>query len=186
MPCSAARDADSGSGVTEQELLLSYRGWLRAVAVDLLSGRPLSRAQDLAQEGSVAMWRALHSDRQVDNLAPLDWWLKRQAMFRMRQCVRDWFVPAKEQQHLFVDDVTSIAELPVILPAIEMAYHQGEIYAALDALTPREREYAVMRFWGGATPAALTAHFGYHPAGLWRTARPKLALSLSHLAEVGS
>lgn len=172
--------------MTEQELLLSYRGWLRAVAVDLLSGRPLSRAEDLSAEGWIAIWRALHSTRQVDNPAPLDWWLKRQALLRMRQCVRDWFVPMKERQHLLVDDVASVVELPATLTALEMAYHQGEIYAALDALTPREREYAVMRFWGGATPAALTAHFGYHPAGLWRTARPKLALSLSHLAEVGS
>ena len=164
-------------------LLARYRPWLRTVAGDMVG---LNLVDDLAAEGWIAMWRASQDDRDAAVKAPLDWWLKRQAMFRMRQCVRDWFTPAKQRQHVLVDDVTSVIDLPETLPAVEIAYHHGEICAALNQLTPREREYVAMRFWGGATPALLAAHFGYKPHGLWRTAQPKLALSLAHLAEVAS
>jgi DNA-directed RNA polymerase specialized sigma24 family protein len=166
----------------ERALLLSYRGWLRNTAVDLLAGRPLHRAEDLAQEGWIAMWRAVQDDRDVAVKAPLDWWLKRQALLRMQQCVRDWFTPAKQRQHLLVDDVASLVELSTVLPVLELAYHRGEVYAAVGRLTPREREYVTLRFWGGANPAQLVDHFGYKPHGLWRTAAPKLALDLAHLA----
>lgn len=165
----------------ERELLARYRPWLRVVAANLLIGRPPHLADDLAAEGWVAMWRALHEDRKTDKKAPLDWWLKRQAKLRMTRMVRDWFEPMKQRQHLWAGDVTDYTDLPALLPAIEMAYHHGEIYQALGTLTPREREYVVMRYLLDRSTADVKNHFGYTPSTLWRTAKIKLAKELAHL-----
>jgi DNA-directed RNA polymerase specialized sigma24 family protein len=87
----------------------------------------------------------------------------------------------KQRQHVWVDDVASVVDLPDLLPDIEWAYHQGEIWHALDALSPREKEYVTMRFRQGQPLSELKNHFGYDPSGLWHTARPKLAKELAHL-----
>lgn len=165
----------------ERKLLEKYRSWLRVVAADLLRGRPPHLIDDLASEGWIAIWKAMHENRNVDKKAPLDWWLKRQAKLRMTRMIRDWFEPMKQRQHTWVEDVTDYVDLPALLPDIEIAYHRGEIYQALNILSPREREYVVMRYLLAQTPAELTAHFGYEPTALWRTARPKLARELAYL-----
>lgn len=162
--------------ISEHELLASYRPWLRTTARRALNGRPGS--EDLAQEMWIAMWRAL-ADQTV---APQDFWLKRQALLRMKTCLRDWHDPMKHRQHVFTHDVTEVADLPAELGTVELAYHHGEIHAALDRLSPREREYVALRFWGGLNYPELAEHFGYRPTNLWRTARPKLAEALEHLA----
>lgn len=72
------------------------------------------------------------------------------------------------------------------LEGIEVAYHAGEIAAALDVLTPAQKKYVVARFWGGRTPAELTALFGYDPSSLWRDAKPKLRIRLAYLRELAT
>lgn len=163
----------------ERDLLAHYRPWLRGVARRVLDGRP--GAEDLAQEMWIAMWRALHAPSRTDRPAPQDWWLKHVATQRMSQCLRDWHDPVKQRQHVYTGDVVEVIDPPVELGALELAYHQGDIHAALENLSPREQEYVLARFWAGMGPAQLTAHFGYKPHGLWRTARPKLATALAHL-----
>lgn len=163
----------------ERELLAAYRPWLRGVARAMVGP---NEVDDLASEGWIAMWRELHTVRgNTGHQAPLDWWLKHIAVQRMGTCLRDWHTPVKQRQHLFTDDVAAVIDLPRELVEMEWAYHHGEIHAALDALTPREREYVIARFWSGMGPAQLTVHFGYKPNALWRTARPKLAGALTHL-----
>lgn len=70
------------------------------------------------------------------------------------------------------------------LEGIEVTYHAGEIANALDVLTPAQKKYVVARFWGGRTPAELTALFGYDPSSLWRDAKPKLQSHLAYLREL--
>jgi RNA polymerase sigma factor (sigma-70 family) len=168
----------------ERELLLRYRPWLRVTAADLLQGRPPHFIEEVAQEGWIAMWRALHEDRDVTVKAPLDWWLKRQALRRMQNAVRDLFVPVKQRQHVFTDDVPDLVAASAELENIELAYHHGEIRAAVDRLPPREREYVLLRFWGGYTYPQLVTHFGYNTSAVWRVVRPKLVSDLERLADI--
>lgn len=162
----------------ERKLLTHYRPWLRGVARRMAPHRDID---DLAAEGWIAMWRALHTPARTDRPAPVDWWLKHIATQRMTMCLRDWHEPMKQRQHAYTDDVAAVVDLPHELGALELAYHHGEIHAALDSLSPREREYVIARFWTGMGPPQLQKHFGYKPDGLWRTARPKLAGVLAHL-----
>jgi RNA polymerase sigma factor (sigma-70 family) len=163
----------------ERELLLHYRPWLRKVAAGMTTP---DRAELLAQEGWIAVWAAI---KNYDGSAPLDWWLKRKAHGRMLTLVQVTWRSKKELQHVSTDDTAEIWDrLLVEMPEVELAYHHGQIAAALDVLTAREREYVVMRFWGGLNYPELTAHFGYGPQALWRTARPKLTKALAHLAVV--
>lgn len=75
-------------------------------------------------------------------------------------------------------------EGPDHLDSVSVAYHAGEIYDALEVLTPAQRKYVVARFWGGMSSSELTAHFGYDPSSLWRDAKPKLQLQLADLREL--
>lgn len=159
--------------MNETELLAHYRPWLRKVGAGMTTP---DRAEELSQEGWIALWKA---SRSFDGSAPLDWWLKRKAHGRMLDVIRNW----RTSPNVPVEVEHAVWErLLVELPEIEWAYHSGEILAALDRLTPREREYVVARFWGGLNYPELTAHFGYPPQGLWATARRKLARELGHLA----
>lgn len=70
------------------------------------------------------------------------------------------------------------------LDGIDVSYHAGEIYDALDCLTASQRKYVVARFWGGMNPVELRDLFGYDPNSLWKTAKPKLQLRLEYLREM--
>lgn len=63
-------------------------------------------------------------------------------------------------------------------------YFRGEVAEALDALTPNEKKYVILRFWHGMQKAELSAQFGYDPSGIWRVAKKKLAPALSNLISV--
>lgn len=174
----------SETSLNEHELLLSYRSWLRTVASKMT--RP-DQTEDLAQEGWIAIWRATKT---YNGQTPLDWYLKQKAHQRMLTCVtRDWVtikasqdVPAGLPSLFYVSDEDTVWDaLFIDFGDIEWAYHHGEIMQALGALTPREREYVALRFWGGFTFTDLTDYFGYQPQGLWRRSRMKLMSELAHL-----
>lgn len=175
-------DRVGGGGVNERELLEHYRPWIRTTARRALNGRP--GVDDLSQEMWVAMWRGM---AHTEGPAPLDWWLKRQAVLRMKQCLRDWHDPAKQRQHMYVDDVAAVVDLPAELAALELAYHEGQILTAINRLSPAEREYVFLRFYAVSSESRfnplLSQRFGGSRAAfeLWRTARPKLAAELAHL-----
>lgn len=162
--------------MNERDLLESYRPWLRKVAVRMTTP---DLAEDLAQEGWIAIWRAVDL---WDGRAPLDWWLKRKAHGRMITCVaRDWKTAKATQDVPTPDEDLLWEQLTVDLGRVELAYHQGTLYAALAALTPREREYVFLRFWCGWKAPQMREHFGYEPNGLWRTSKIKLTESLAPL-----
>lgn len=162
--------------MNETELLAHYRPWLRKVAARLTTP---DRVEDLSAEAWVELWRA---HRTYDGSAPLDWWLKFKARGRMGTVLRNWttapHVPVEAEHHIW-------DQLRVDPHGMELAYHHGEIARAVDALTPRERQYVIARFWGSLNYPELTELFGYQPQGLWRTARPKLAAQLAHLGVTG-
>lgn len=72
-----------------------------------------------------------------------------------------------------------------LIDSIQLAYHRGEILRALDALTPAQKRYVVLRFWCGYVTSELTTVFGYEPGALWTSkrngAREKLRCELAHL-----
>lgn len=68
-----------------------------------------------------------------------------------------------------------------LLERIELAYHYGEIYAALDRLTPNERRLIRARYWEGKTWTEVEREWGYAPNPVWRSARDKLRKDLAHL-----
>lgn len=93
--------------------------------------------------------------------------------------LRNWNTN-KNNIHEFVDTVPDLFHA-ADLGGIELAYHEGEILAALSTLTPKEREYIVCRFWQGMTFPDLVEHFGYQPQGLRRRSFDKLTKELAHL-----
>jgi RNA polymerase sigma factor (sigma-70 family) len=182
--------------VSEAELLAAYRPWLRTVARRMMPPGGERNIEDLAQEGWVAMWKALSTH---DGSAPLDYFLKYVAQRRMVSVLEKWRNADQGRRQgwsgqvdlqiaghpTLIEDHTAIWNmLTVDLPEVEAAYHHGEILAALAELTPRQREYVLLRFWGGYNQPDIAEHFGYVPRGLWASARKKLATALEHLASV--
>lgn len=82
----------------------------------------------------------------------------------------------KDGEPLTIEDVAHGEELP---ESIELAYHQGEIMAALEKLSPRERLWVLGRFWVGMTHAELKAR--KLDAQYWYRAKAKLEQDLDHL-----
>jgi RNA polymerase sigma factor (sigma-70 family) len=73
-------------------------------------------------------------------------------------------------------------EAPDVLDSIALAYHRGEIAAALDGLPDAWRQYVIDRFWHGMTDAESNATRGTRVR--WYRVRPILAEQLGHLATV--
>lgn len=178
----------------EEELLRTYRPWLRAKAA--LMTHP-SAVEDLAQEGWIALWLA-YRDHNGDR-APQDWWLKKKAHGRMLMLVtRDWKtqkatqdIPAGQARPSTDEELQAMGPsvwdaLTVDPTELEMAYHRGEIWDALTGLTDKQKRYVYLRFWERASGAELIEEFGYDPGTLWRGIRggirKALRTSLEHLA----
>lgn len=132
-------------------------------------------AEDLAQEGWIALWQA--SKSWDPTRGPLNYWLKFKANGRMVDVLRNW---SNNDIHDFVDTVPDLLHA-ADLGSIELAYHDGEIMEAINSLAPREREYIVRRFWQGMAYSELVSHFGYQPQALQRRSFAKLAKELAHL-----
>jgi RNA polymerase sigma factor (sigma-70 family) len=193
-------------------LIGDYRSWLLTVAGRMLGDHGHPDRDDLVQEGYIAMWRALDTyDEEKGSLAG---WLTYRARMRMLECVyqKQWTgkPPLRDGRHKVetrrVDSLDrellvggndqaqrgTLADLIAgvsHLEGAELAYHHGEILAALAALTPAQRRYVEARFWHGMTESEIKAEvFGYDAGSLWRSqkngARLKLAETLAHLAGV--
>lgn len=160
--------------------LEALRPWLTRVAKGLCRINGVVSWEDLAQEGCIAMWKA---HQRFNGHGDLTMWLKANARWRMKTAIKG---KTDEQAHDW-----SVNELEVLLGAeeslagIEVAYHEGEIMQAINNLTPKQREYVLLRFYAGFQTPQLTEHFGYDPGALWTSkrngARMKLARQLAHL-----
>lgn len=171
------------------EIIRNYERWLHKIANGMLE--PASPYHDdLVQEGRLAMWHALSSFNREHGALPS--WLTRAALYKMRETVRRqrWTGQparnhgqdkARQSEPVSIDaeigDGITLADTlaaPDILESAELAYHEGEIFAALTSLTPNQREYVFNRFWRGMSTEEL-------PKGLWQRIRPKLRQELAHL-----
>jgi RNA polymerase sigma factor (sigma-70 family) len=182
----------------QQELLLSWRPWLRKVAqrmtVRLTRSGHGDRSEDLAQEGWIALWQATKTYDGRDGV-PFDYWLQRCAHDRMRVVLRLWMAKCRDVNITELggnpwEQISNWSELSsenawvsllTNLGDVEFAYHHGEIAQAMACLTPRQREYVYLRYCRGYTSPELTAHFGYPPKTLGVRARECLAAKLPHL-----
>ncbi len=172
----------------QREILKQWRPWLRAVARNFCARVPGKVEEDLAQIGWIAIWRQLHKDNGSSD--PL---LKTAAIRDMQDVIRKNHAQRRDVRRS-VPGGLPYAEASGLLPNIwtqlqcdlgevELAYHHGEIADALDCLTPRQRQYVVLKFWYGYGHAEMVEHFGYRPDGqLWSKSRELLARELAHLA----
>lgn len=184
--------------VDERELLLHYRPWLRKVAGGMTRRLRATYvgdiAEDLAQEGWIALWQATMTYDGRGGVT-LDYWLRRSAHDRMRVVLRllmarcrdvnktviagDPWGRINDRSELSSENIWS--SLTVDLLDIEFAYHHGEIAEAMAELTPRQREYVYLRYCRGCNTRELIEHFGYQPTTIGVTVKKKLKIRLAHL-----
>lgn len=166
----------------QQLILKNYRKWLLYMANTMTSGE--ENIQDLAQEGWIAMWRAL----QIYNptLGALPPWLTYAARTRMSECVRRKSytgMPARYGRLKGTATEIPVSSFEVDVAAttedIELAYHHGEVVAAINSLSPEQREYVYRRFWQDEPPQKLNREL----RNRWVGSKPKLQLRLQHLRE---
>lgn len=176
-------------------MLGKYRRWLLKTASELAPRRP-NDWLDLAQEGWVAMWRALRSFDPARGAEVT--YLQTAARMRMVECLRRslWTGTPGARGHIretpatpvdpdwdWVDEAVSAAAL---CQDLDEAYHRGEILAAINRLTPTQRQYVYLRFWLGYRQSELADIFGCNPRLLWDAstagAKYKLRAELEALA----
>lgn len=75
----------------------------------------------------------------------------------------------------------AVTEVADTIDAVTLAYHYGEIHAALSDLDPRWREYVYLRFWLGHGDSEIQRLMGTDVHWSHRV-RPVLAQRLAHLA----
>lgn len=182
----------------ESTFIAERRAWLIAQARRICSDP--SRTDDLAQEGSIALWRAY---RDLEDTPEPD--RTRFALHRARQRMKHiaWkgepplgHAPMRGRPEVeigFSMDALEGWQREAFLGAedmlgdVEMAYHRGELAAALQSLPTHHQEYVKLRFWWGYTDTEIAALWGLSSSKVvekrWsRTIRPALAERLPHLA----
>lgn len=160
---------DDGFGeaqdLTEELDLADYHKWLHYVAYQML---PATSAlhEDLVQEGRIAMWKALATYDPSKGALPS--WVTKAASMRMKDFVRRGTPTgkpetrgSKEVEHgpsidAMVEEGGAEGLFAAVdtLEGVEVSYHHGEILEALNSLSPKQREYVYLRFWGGLDPSA--------------------------------
>lgn len=153
--------------------------------------------EDVLQEGRISLWQTL--EKHDGDVPPQ--YLNRASELRMREvATRETWTghtrkhgqptdPLRNHEKQSMDDEAfSLGVLEVVndvLSGVEMAYHHGEIVQAINALPEREREYVVLRFWGGYTLpeiADVLSISKQHIERTWRErTRPVLRSHLEHL-----
>lgn len=203
----------TGRNQTLADCLPDYRRWLYRVAHDLTASYAghytAVAADDLVQEGYVAMFRAL--DTYDPGRGALPSWLTGAARLRMREVAsghspQSSNLPADRttSRPPIVDSTDRMAEhdsdlLDQLtttgdgLDGVVFAYHDGEIAQAIDRLPPAQRRYVLARFYAGLDPTSrqpdMRALVNLVPEladrHLWggrNGAKERLARDLAHLA----
>lgn len=168
--------------MTVEDLLRQYKRYLLKIAWDYVS--TAEDAQELAQEGWIAMWEA-HRDWTEQKGVPLHTHIKNKARWRMTEVARRGtytgrsssnFSGAKKARKLEVPLESQDPATEQDVDSILMAYHTGEIVDAINSLPPKQRQQVYDRFWRGC--------YDPHNANWWyRGARGKLRERLGHLTD---
>jgi RNA polymerase sigma factor (sigma-70 family) len=170
-------------------ILAQYEPWARWKARQF----PKFPAEDLVQEALIAMWKELKK-YDPDKGIPVDYIMKRRCSWRMMDIVagKPWTSSDPYYRHTGLKfTATPMEEMSSQIrdPSAEQAFdsaefsaHAGEIADALNGLTPRQREYAVVRLMYGFKQSEIIEHFGYEAHGLLtKKHKDQLRESLSHL-----
>jgi RNA polymerase sigma factor (sigma-70 family) len=184
-------------GFDQAALLAQLQPLLRRSAAGMLGPEHQRFAEDMAQEAWLQVWRVLgRYDGDEAGLVP---WCMAVARNRMRNFIDseilaqkhggpgEQAVKEKRAPLTLVGDVTELFEAADREVELDLAYHRGEIWAAIDGLTETQRRYVVARFWFGLERGELARAIGQqsirNSGALWRNRiRPKLAEQLAHLA----
>lgn len=178
-------------------VLQDYRRWLYFMAYQMADSP--ADVDDLAQEGYIAMWRALDTfDPDRGALPP---WLTRAAKMRMHDVVRrDVQFGQDYKRNPGSTDGRSVSLEALAAPeladfedrtadrlaeGVALAYHHGQIHAALQNLPESQRQYVVMRFWFGMSNPEIQPLVEGNVTHLWhgpKGARARLRLALDNLA----
>lgn len=169
-----------------ETVLANFEEWVVRRAAWMTADRELRK--DLEQVGRIAIWEACQSFNEMSGSLP-SW-----VTFKARNAMRDHFSTPKwgrvatnewafdlfdADWHNLLMDRGASRDMP------DMAYHQREIVAAINSLSPRQREYVYLRFFCDYKAPELRQHFGYDPQGLWSSpkngAKNKLRPQLVHL-----
>lgn len=170
--------------MSEQSTLEKMRPWLLSVARKY--SRDPSTQQDLAQEGWIAMWRALQKESTGENVPA---YLKSAALNRMTSVVRDQMSFGQERRtagsvitSIPIDSGDSVWQFAEPIEDLLVdVYFEGRIQDAVEMLAPRQREYVKLRFWEATPWKELQTEFGGN--GIWSKAKKNLKRELLDLVE---
>lgn len=192
-------DAGYGDALTPEEVLARYEQRARVIAYEW--ERPHAPREDLAQEARIALWRELVKRQEAgEDLATV----QGLATVVIRRAVSNAVVDqrwtgteypmGKRRDPIRTDPRDLDAEVrdglvlvaADVLAEVELAYHEGEIMAAISAMPEAHREYVYLRFWRGYNDPEIAALTGRGKANVGRTwhsvIRPQLRQRLAHLA----
>jgi RNA polymerase sigma factor (sigma-70 family) len=171
------------------EVIADYQGWLHQMA--RVYSRRIPDHDDLAQEGRIAMWKALGTYDPA--LGSLPSWLTTAAKFQMRKVAQrgTWTGTPMRRGHVREQPAapmdinpeggfTPVAFMP---DTVEMAYHQKEIFAALSDLPDEIRTAVFRKFWLDE-PSGRYQSTRVLPGisnSAWYPYRDQLARRLAHL-----
>jgi RNA polymerase sigma factor (sigma-70 family) len=128
------------------------------------------RHDDLVQEGRIAMWRAM--DTYDPTKCALPFWLTNAAKMRMKDVAYGSGKPtgheamrgrkeakASTSMDALVEEggMEAMLGLSDTFHNVELAYHHGEIWEAIESLSPSQRRYVIARFWMGLDPSSREA-----------------------------
>ncbi len=154
---------------------------------------PEGLEDDAVQEARIAAWRSLqeHGNRAYMNIAVkrrLIEHVMRDRWFGMTRSAHEMDPIRRTNRDSFDDPDFEAGLLLVAESLLEqtvLAYHYGEIAAAINTLTDDQREYVVLRFWCGMTSTEIAAAQSKSESNVrtaWsRYIRPHLMRELAHL-----
>lgn len=132
----------------------------------------LSRIEDVAQEGRVALWRALKDgvpypvEVAKSRMKQVSWYSRTTPPTGSlhegkRYEPQTQSIEAESGRDGSSDDIVArLFGLVDHLEDVEIAYHQGEIAEAISTLTPKQRAYVYARFWCGMDTVAGSRNDG--------------------------
>lgn len=164
-----------------------------------IAARPdVPYSEDAVQEARIAAWRSLteHPEsraymniaarRRVSAHLYRDQWF---GQLSRHGGVHNPVDPLRRRTGRDSIDDPDFGDLEAVdgLSEVLLAYHYGDIMAAVNRLTPAQREYVYYRFWGGYTNVEIAAMRGVTPGSLgamWSARiKPVLVESLGFLQD---
>jgi DNA-directed RNA polymerase specialized sigma24 family protein len=192
---------DDRSDLDYEEYLLDNERLLKLKAGERMRGSDVASDiwDDVLQEGRIVQWTVLKkrpssppayvsaamSHRIIECLTRGTWTGMSRTHGKPRDPLRRRDRDSVNDETLGLDEVIDAGRL---VDDVAVAYHHGEIMAALNALTFTQREYVYARFWLGKTNPEIAAERGLSTGEIerqWRVnIRPALVEELPHLINI--